>query len=565
MIGACGSARRCSVCSSACWASGRPAAGVAQAQPGARPQRPRRRRARRHRRGRGARRHDPGRPGRPHPLPQGVRGCVPWCHGPSRSPPAPSTTSPRSPRSWRPCRRCWRSWSRARWSWTSRSAGTSTSSARPRLREITVRRVLTHSAGFPDLPSPTAIPRGFPEAARLLARAGLAYTPGSTFHYSDTGFILLGELVRRVSGEPLDQFMRKRFYRPLGMKDTAFHPPADWKPRIAPTEMLGSGLLRGTVHDGNARMLGGVAGHAGLFSTADDLARFCRMLAAGRRARRPSLSARNPPSAPCWSRTRSARPRAGSAGTCPRPTRGRSAPSSRWAPSAIPASPAPRSGSTRPSRVYAIILTNRVHPYGKGNVVDLRRRVSGVVGAAFFGAERPAAHGGRGAARDRSPPPPTPARPGPAPRAPGSISSWRRASRRWRAARWGSSPIRPAWTHRAAAIIDLLAAAPGVRLRAIFSPEHGITGQLDANVPHGRDVATGLPIWSLYGSERRPHALHDGRRGHLRLRHPGRGGPLLHLPDDSGLRPRGRGAARDARDRARPAQPHHRAAWSRGR
>ena len=81
----------------------------------------------------------------------------------------------------------------------------------PAFREVTVRRVLTHSAGFPDLPSPAAIPRGFPEAARLLARADLRYSPGSTFHYSDTGFILLGELVRRVSGEPLDRFTHKRF------------------------------------------------------------------------------------------------------------------------------------------------------------------------------------------------------------------------------------------------------------------------------------------------------------------------------------------------------------------
>jgi CubicO group peptidase (beta-lactamase class C family) len=106
----------------------------------------------------------------------------------------------------------------------------------PAFREITVRRVLTHSAGFPDLPSPTAIPRGFPEAAQLLARAGLAYTPGTTFHYSDTGFILLGELVRRVSGERLDQFTRKRFYTPLGTPPStrprsgspASRPPRSW-------------------------------------------------------------------------------------------------------------------------------------------------------------------------------------------------------------------------------------------------------------------------------------------------------------------------------------------------
>ena len=99
--------------------------------------------------------------------------------------------------------------------------------------------------------------------------------------YSDTGFILLGELVRRVSGEPLDRFVQKRFYTPLGMRDTRFRPASSSKPRIAPTEVISSGPLRGTVHDGNARKLDGVAGHAGLFSTADDLARLCRMLLHG--------------------------------------------------------------------------------------------------------------------------------------------------------------------------------------------------------------------------------------------------------------------------------------------
>src|SRR6266542_2209649 len=152
----------------------------------------------------------------------------------------------------------------------------------PTWNGVTVRRILTHSAGLPDLPSREAMIRGFPEAARFLAGAGLANTPGSAFIYSDTDFILLGELVRRVSGEPLDRFVHRRFYAPLGMRDTVFNPPDSWRRRIAPTEYGNGGVpLRGVVHDGNARLLGGVAGHAGLFSTADDLARFCRMLLNG--------------------------------------------------------------------------------------------------------------------------------------------------------------------------------------------------------------------------------------------------------------------------------------------
>src|SRR5499426_1100536 len=95
----------------------------------------------------------------------------------------------------------------------------------PGFRGVTVRRLLTHSAGMPDLPSREATARKFPEAAKLLARAGLAETPGSLFVYSDTGFILLAELVHRVSGETLDRFAQKHFYTPLGMRHTTFRPP----------------------------------------------------------------------------------------------------------------------------------------------------------------------------------------------------------------------------------------------------------------------------------------------------------------------------------------------------
>ena len=87
-----------------------------------------------------------------------------------------------------------------------------------------------------------------------------------------------------MSGEPLDRFVRKRFYAPLGMTRHRVRPPPRGSQRIAPTEVLGSGLLRGVVHDGNARLLHGVAGHAGLFSTAETIGRFCRMLLGGRRS-----------------------------------------------------------------------------------------------------------------------------------------------------------------------------------------------------------------------------------------------------------------------------------------
>src|SRR5262249_35862144 len=94
----------------------------------------------------------------------------------------------------------------------------------------------------------------------------------------DINFVLLGDIVRRVSGMPLDEYAAKNIFTPLGMKDTGFRPAAALVPRIAPTEKVDGRMLRGVVHDPTARRIGGVAGHAGLFSTAADLSIFCRML-----------------------------------------------------------------------------------------------------------------------------------------------------------------------------------------------------------------------------------------------------------------------------------------------
>ena len=104
---------------------------------------------------------------------------------------------------------------------------------RPGFAEVTVRRVLLHSAGFADLPPASAMSRGPAAAMLAIAGAGLQFAPGTAFQYSDTGFIVLAELVHRVSGQPLDQFTRARFWAPLGMKQTAFLPPAAWLCRLA--------------------------------------------------------------------------------------------------------------------------------------------------------------------------------------------------------------------------------------------------------------------------------------------------------------------------------------------
>ncbi|HEY2158558.1 MAG TPA: serine hydrolase domain-containing protein, partial [Isosphaeraceae bacterium] len=152
-------------------------------------------------------------------------------------------------------------------------------------RAITVEMLLRHRAGLiPDNPL-RDYADGPAKAWERLANIGLQYPPGEGFRYSDVGFQVLGRLVERVSGEPLDRFTRTNIYEPLGMVDSGFLPPSDKLGRIAPTERDGGKMLRGDVHDPRSRAIGGVAGHAGLFSTADDVAVYAQMLLDGGQSR----------------------------------------------------------------------------------------------------------------------------------------------------------------------------------------------------------------------------------------------------------------------------------------
>ncbi|MEN9509062.1 MAG: hypothetical protein RLZZ621_1625 [Gemmatimonadota bacterium] len=143
---------------------------------------------------------------------------------------------------------------------------------------VTIRHLLTHSAGLPAWRALYKEARDPEEARRQVLATGPDTVPGTRLLYSDLGFILLGMVVERVSGEPLDQYTARHVFAPLGMTDTRFLPPAAWVPRIAPTERdpWRQRHLRGEVHDENASRLGGVSGHAGLFSTARDLSRLAR-------------------------------------------------------------------------------------------------------------------------------------------------------------------------------------------------------------------------------------------------------------------------------------------------
>jgi CubicO group peptidase (beta-lactamase class C family) len=143
---------------------------------------------------------------------------------------------------------------------------------------VTVRQLLTHTSGLRPGLSLNPPWSGHARAIELAAGEKLQSAPGEVLRYSDINFILLGELVRRAGGAGVEEFARREIYEPLGMFDTRFMPGEELWPRVAPTQQTRDGMLRGVVHDPTARAMGGVAGHAGLFTTARDLARYARML-----------------------------------------------------------------------------------------------------------------------------------------------------------------------------------------------------------------------------------------------------------------------------------------------
>ncbi len=153
--------------------------------------------------------------------------------------------------------------------------------ALPDKRAITVRELLTHTSGLRKVSALVDFELGREHALRTIAGARLVTARGHHFGYSDLGFIVLGELVAKLSGTTLDAYARQAIFAPLGMHDTLYLPPREEAMRSAPTEERDGQIIRGVVDDPRAYRLGGVAGHAGLFSTARDLSRFAQMLLRG--------------------------------------------------------------------------------------------------------------------------------------------------------------------------------------------------------------------------------------------------------------------------------------------
>ncbi|MBU4274043.1 MAG: DUF1343 domain-containing protein [Planctomycetes bacterium] len=370
---------------------------------------------------------------------------------------------------------------------------------------ITIRQLLTHTSGLRAGVASRPHWSDYDGAMEAIVQDHPVKAPGTQFNYSDVNFITLGEIVRRVSHMPLSVFCKREVFEPLGMKDTSFLPSPSLKSRIAPTDYQGKGLRWGVVSDPTSYRMGGVAGHAGVFATADDLALLAQMLVQGGEMKGKRILS------PDTVATMTKAQRLPGIST----QRGlgwdmRSRYSQVFN-AAFPKGSFGHTGYTGTamwidpgSQTFMIILTSRLHPNGKGNVKPLRAKTAAAVAAAV-------------------------------PMGPPALAAWSDAGldpvMTGSGASDGPDRVRPGIEVLAASgfaplagkrigvitnhtgidasgrsTLQLLLRAPGVKVRAIFSPEHGLSGILDEKVASGKDPATGLPIYSLYGKVTRPTA-----------------------------------------------------------
>ena len=380
--------------------------------------------------------------------------------------------------------------------------------------DITVRELLTHYSGLApdlDLKAPWS---GHDTAYQMAMQQTPQYPPGSRFVYSDINFETLGFIVEKVTGKTLNDFAAENIFTPLDMKDTRFLPPTDWLPRIAPTQYDEQGkMLRGIVHDPTARRMGGVAGHAGLFSTADDLSKFAEDLLHGHKVLSASAvvkmsTPQQPANAPSlrglgWDIDS---PYASNRGEL------------------LPVGSFGHTGFTGTSLwvdpvtdTYIIILTNAVHPSGGKSVVSLRSRIATAVVQSLdlSVSEKDKLRLSRITGYNES------------------LMASHRLNSRNGEVRVGidvleshnfrelnPNPRHPlkiglvtnqtATDASGKSTAEILANASGLQLAAIFSPEHGIAGTLDTtDIANSKDPSTGATIYSVYGdtdAKRRPSA-----------------------------------------------------------
>ena len=350
---------------------------------------------------------------------------------------------------------------------------------------VTLRHLLTHTSGLrPGLSAKPAW-SGVPKAINLAKAERLTTQPDAKFRYSDINFILLGEIVRLASGQRLDKFAAAEIYRPLGMSDTGFLQPLAKRNRTAPTERVDGKILHGIVHDPTARRMDGVAGHAGLFTTAADLSRFAQMMLNGGKLNGRRIfksetvqlmtSVHTPKGMKAkrglgwdidspYSSPRGNHFKIGGYGH------------TGWTGGSLWIDPA--------TRTIVILMTSRTHPDGKGNVIALRREVATLAAealrvGAFGGSNAPGVLNGADVLRQRK----------------GILP---------KGAKVGLVTNHTGHDRNRRSTLDFLKTSNEVELTVLFSPEHGLYGKLDEKISDGTDAKSGLKVYSLYGKNRKP-------------------------------------------------------------
>lgn len=347
--------------------------------------------------------------------------------------------------------------------------------------KITVFHLLTHQGGLIADNSLKDYDEGPEEAFKKIFELKTSAEPGSRFIYSDVGFLVLGQLVQRLAGKTLDEFTRGAIFEPLGMRETGFLPGEPLRRRAAPTEKRGEAWIEGEVHDPRAFALGGIAGHAGLFSTAEDLAVFAQMmLERGQYGQARVLGAQAVQTI--------------TAGyPIPGGLRGlgwdvRSGYSSNRG-SALSPRAFGHGGFTGTAMwidpqldLAVVFLSNRLHPDGKGSVNPVAGKVATIVAESIIDVRPRRVLAGVDVLR-------------------------REEFRQLAGQRVGLITNHTGVSRDGTSTIQLLREAPNVDLAAIFSPEHGLEGKLDvAKIADSRFGDTQLPVYSLYGATRRPTA-----------------------------------------------------------
>jgi uncharacterized protein YbbC (DUF1343 family)/CubicO group peptidase (beta-lactamase class C family) len=374
---------------------------------------------------------------------------------------------------------------------------------------ITIRNLMTHFSGLrPDLdlkPRWSGYETGLERALHEMPVA----PPGTHFTYSDINFILLGEIVHRVSGQLLSFYAREQIYQPLGMNESQFLPPAPLRPRIAPTEIdEDTGRpLRGVVDDPTARYMGGVAGHAGLFTTADDLARYCQMWLNKGFITDSGTGNKIQMFSPMTVRKFS------EPGTPPDQPILRAvgwdidSPFSSNRGELYPLGSFGHTGYTGTSiwidpttNSYVVLLTNVVHPHAGKSLNSLRSRIATLV-AGSFGLDTPGvslttynetlsmAGVHRVVARN-------------AETLTGLDVLEREGFAPLHGKRIGLITNQTGLDRDGRRNVDLMLTA-GIKVTTLYSPEHGIAGVADADVANSRDPVTGLPVVSLFQPNQR--------------------------------------------------------------